>query len=133
MAKQITFKQFERRLRRADKKLLKTLQIELTKLAFNAERLAKKNATDYPKVRTGRLRASITGFVDAKRGNPRMFLRAGGDTTGSPVNYARYIEFGAPNRNIAARLFMGRAIKQALTNAPTELRNVLSITLGKDK
>ncbi len=133
MAKQITFEQFQRRLRRADLKLLKTLQTELTKLAFKSERFAKINATDDPKVRTGRLRSSITGFVDAKRGNPRMLLRAGGDSSGAPVNYARYIEFGAPNRNIKATLFMGRAIKQALQTAPVDLKKVLSITLSKNK
>ena len=130
MAKQLTFDQFEQRLRRADRRLLKALHKQLTILAFQSERQAKLNATDDPKVRTGRLRASITGLVDAKNGNPRMLLRAGGDTTGSPVNYARFVEFGT--KRMYPRLFMGRAIKQTIQQAPKELRDVLSITLVRD-
>ena len=130
MAKQLTFAQFEERMRRADKRLVKSLHKQLTILALQSARQAKKNATTYPRVRTGRLRSSITGFVDAKSGNPRMFLRAGGDTRGAPVRYARFVEFGTEYMD--ERLFMGRAIKKTIQEAPKELRDVLRISLSKD-
>ena len=60
MGQQLTFDDFIDRLRKADDRLLKTLRKKLLVIALKAEREAKKNATDYPMVRTGRLRSSIT-------------------------------------------------------------------------
>lgn len=126
MARQISLAQFQHRMRRADKQLIKTLFIKLRALALMAESDAKKNATTYPKVRTGRLRSSITGLVDTKNASPRMILRAGGNTRGAPVKYARFMEFGAPNRRLKPRFFMGRAMKKLeKSNVPKELQNLL--------
>ena len=127
MAGQLTFDDFIKRIDKADNRLLKTLRKKLTIIALKSEREAKKNATDYPKVRTGRLRSSITGIVDAKDGNPRAVLRAGGNSGGVPVLYARYVEFGT--RKMAPRLFMKRGIEAALKGADKELRNLLSFAL----
>jgi HK97 gp10 family phage protein len=127
MAKQLTFDDFISRIDRADNRLLKTLRKKLTIIALKSEREAKKNATDYPKVRTGRLRSSITGIVDAKDGNPRAVLRAGGNSGGTPVLYAKYVEFGT--RKMAPRLFMKRGIEAALKDADKELRDLLSLSL----
>lgn len=127
MAKQLTFDDFISRIDRADNRLLKTLRKKLTIISLKSEREAKKNATDYPKVRTGRLRSSITGIVDAKDGNPRAVLRAGGNSGGVPVLYAKYVEFGT--RKMAPRLFMKRGIETALKDADKELRNLLSLSL----
>lgn len=127
MPSQLTFDQFIKRVDRADKKLLTTLRKKLITIALKAEAQAKKNATDYPRVVTGRLRSSITAIVDAKNGNPRALLRAGGNSGGTPVLYAKYVEFGT--RKMAPRLFMKRGIEQALKNADKELKDLLNISL----
>ena len=128
MAKQITLAQFQSRMRNADRRLIKTLFQRLRVLSLKAEAEAKRNATDYPRVRTGRLRSSITGLVSTKDARPRMILMAGGNTKGAPVNYARYVEFGT--RYIKPRLFMGRAMKKIATNeVRKELRNLLRLSV----
>lgn len=132
MAKQLSFAQFQHRMRRADQRIVKTLFTKLQVLSLKAEREAKINATDYPRVRTGRLRSSITGLFDTKNGRPRMLLRAGGNTSGAPVNYANYVEFGT--KHMRPRLFMGRALKTIVeTGAPKELSNLLKIALNEGK
>tara|TARA_R100000426_G_scaffold62400_1_gene43688 strand:+ start:4019 stop:4378 length:360 start_codon:yes stop_codon:yes gene_type:complete len=119
-------------MRRADQRIVKTLYDKLQVLSLKAERDAKLNASDYPRVRTGRLRSSITGLFDTKDAKPRMILRAGGNTTGAPVNYARYVEFGT--KHMRPRLFMGRAIQKIKdSDVPKELRNLLAIALHEDR
>ena len=128
MAKQITLAQFQSRMRNADRRLIKTLFQRLRALSLKAEAEAKRNATDYPRVRTGRLRSSITGLVSTKDARPRMILMAGGNTKGAPVNYAKFVEFGT--RYIRPRLFMGRAMKKVATNeVRKELRSLLSLAV----
>lgn len=128
MAKQITLAQFQTRMRNADRRLIKTLFQRLKVLSLKAEAEAKRNATDYPRVRTGRLRSSITGLVSTKDARPRMILMAGGNTKGAPVNYAKFVEFGT--RYIRPRLFMGRAMKKVATNeVRKELRGLLSLAV----
>lgn len=128
MAKQITLAQFQDRMRRADRRLITTLFQKLRALSLKAETEAKRNATDYPRVRTGRLRSSITGLVSTKDASPRMILIAGGNTRGAPVNYARFVEFGT--RRMQPRLFMGRAMKKVATNEVTkELRDLLDLSV----
>ena len=128
MAKQITLAQFQSRMRNADRRLIKTLFQRLRALSLKAEAEAKRNATDYPRVRTGRLRSSITGLVSTKDARPRMILMAGGNTKGAPVNYAKFVEFGT--RYIRPRLFMGRAMKMVATNeVRKELRSLLSLAV----
>lgn len=132
MPTQITFAQFREQIRESDKKLIENLNKALMILALKGEAQAKKNATTYPRVRTGRLRSSITGLVDAKNGNPRVLLRAGGDAGGSPVNYARYMEFGAPARKLEPRYFMGRAVQKITRDdVPKQLENLLALSLDQ--
>ena len=127
MAKQLTFDDLINRLRKADENLLKTLRQKLMVIALKAERSAKRRATRYPKVRTGRLRSSITAITDSKDGNPRALLRAGGNSGGVPVLYARYVEFGT--RYMAPRLFMGKAVASAQKGTKRELKNLLKLAL----
>ena len=128
MAKQLTLAQFQNRMRRADQKLIKALFQKLRILSLKAEAEAKRNATDYPRVRTGRLRSSITGLVSTKDASPRMILMAGGNTKGAPVRYAKFVEFGT--RRMSPRLFMGRAMKKVATNEVTkELRGLLDLAV----
>lgn len=130
MAKQLTLAQFQNRMRRADQKLIKALFQKLRILSLKAEAEAKRNATDYPRVRTGRLRSSITGLVSTKDASPRMILMAGGNTKGAPVRYAKFVEFGT--RRMSPRLFMGRAMKKVATNEVTkELRGLLDLAVRK--
>lgn len=131
MAKQISLAQFQERMRKADQRLIKTLFIKLRALSLKAEAEAKRNATDYPRVRTGRLRSSITGLVDTKNARPRLLLRAGGNTNGAPVNYASFVEFGT--KRMRPRLFMGRAMQKIERNEVVgELRNLLNLALVED-
>lgn len=127
MSKQLTFDDFIKKVDRADKNLLKTLRKKLTIIGLKAERGAKRRATRYPRVRTGRLRSSIAFLVDAKNGNPRVLLRAGGATKGAPVLYAKYVEFGT--KYMEPRLFMGRAIRSAQKGMRRELKGLLKIAL----
>ena len=130
MPTQITFAEFREQIKQSDKKLIENLNKALMILALKGEAQAKKNATKDPKVRTGRLRSSITGLVDAKNGNPRAILRAGGDTSGSPVNYARYVEFGT--KYMYPRLFMGKAVQKiARDDVPKQLENLLALSLDQ--
>lgn len=127
MPAQLTFDDFIKNVDKADRRLLKTLRKKLMVIALRSEREAKLNATDFPKVRTGRLRSSITAIVDAKDGNPRAVLRAGGNSGGVPVLYAKYVEFGT--RKMAPRLFMKRGIEKGLRKADKELQDLLTISL----
>ncbi len=128
MAKQISLAQFQTRMRKADQRLVKTLFTKLRALSLKAEAEAKRNATDYPRVRTGRLRSSITGLVDTKNARPRLLLVAGGNTKGAPVNYARFVEFGT--KYMRPRLFMGRAMQKIERNeVMKELRDLLNLAL----
>ncbi|QDP50721.1 MAG: hypothetical protein Unbinned627contig1001_38 [Prokaryotic dsDNA virus sp.] len=128
MPKQISLAQFQTRMRKADQRIVKTLFIKLRALSLKAEAEAKRNATDYPRVRTGRLRSSITGLVDTKNARPRMLLVAGGNTKGAPVNYAKFVEFGT--KRMRPRFFMGRAMQKIERDQVLdELRNLLNLAL----
>lgn len=128
MPKQISLAQFQTRMRKADQRIVKTLFTKLRALSLKAEAEAKRNATDYPRVRTGRLRSSITGLVDTKNARPRLLLVAGGNTKGAPVNYAKFVEFGT--RYIRPRLFIGRAMQKIERDQVLdELRNLLNLAL----
>ena len=127
---QLSFNDFLKRVREADKRLLQELERVLIRSALRMERDAKINATSYPKVQTGRLRSSITGLVDAPLGSPRVVLRAGGSTSGSDVDYAEYVEYGTPT--IKPRLFLGRAVNAESKRLPDRLSSLLNVTLGAD-
>ena len=131
MARQISLAQFQHRMRRADQRLVKTLFKKLKILSLKAEADGKRNATDFPRVRTGRLRSSITGLIDTKEGRPRMILRAGGNTKGAPVRYAAFVEFGT--KRMRPRLFLGRAMQKIeRSDTPKELRDLLKLALVED-
>jgi HK97 gp10 family phage protein len=127
---QLSFNDFLKRVKEADSKLLKELEQMLVRSALRMERDAKKNATSKPKVQTGRLRSSITGLVDAPLGSPRVVLRAGGSTSGTDVDYAKYVEFGT--RYIKPTLFLGRAVRSESERLPDRLSSLLSVSLGAD-
>ena len=58
----------------------------------------------------------------------RCWNCAGGNTSGSPVNYARFVEFGT--KNMYPRLFMGRAMQKIeKDDVIKDLQNLLSLSL----
>ena len=125
---QLSFEDFLKRIREADNRLIEELERILTVSALRMERDAKLNATSYPKVRTGRLRSSITGLIDAPMGVPRVVLRAGGSSSNRDVDYAEYVEFGT--RYIKPRLFIGRAVDAERERLPDRLSSLLDVSLG---
>lgn len=127
---QLSFEEFLNRMKKADENLINELERVLTISSLRMEKSAKLNATSFPRVRTGRLRSSITGLVDAPNGVPRIVMRAGGTTSGQDVYYAKYVEFGT-NR-IKPRLFMGRSVKRERELLPDRLNDLLSIALEVD-
>ena len=127
---QLSFNDFLKRVREADNRLLQELERVLIRSALRMERDAKINATSDPLVRTGRLRSSITGLVDAPLGSPRVVLRAGGSTSGQDVDYAEFVEFGT--RFIRTRLFLGRAVNAESERLPDRLSSLLNVALGAD-
>lgn len=127
---QLSFDDFLKRVREADNRLLQELERVLIRSALRMERDGKINATSDPLVRTGRLRSSITGLVDAPLGSPRVVLRAGGSTSGQDVDYAEFVEFGT--RFIRPRLFLGRAVNSESERLPDRLSSLLDVALGTD-
>ena len=90
----ITPEELERRLKAAaGGELHERLRTTLRALALTAEGKAKINATTRPKVRSGRLRASIRHEFRTVGGVLEVAIQAGGGTEGR-VSYARMQEFG---------------------------------------
>tara|TARA_Y100000592_G_scaffold14033_1_gene19864 strand:+ start:8413 stop:8802 length:390 start_codon:yes stop_codon:yes gene_type:complete len=121
-----SFESFVEKISKSKVNLLSELDKILKVTALEMERDAKLNATKDPRVRTGRLRSSITGAVVSEQGTPRIILSAGG-RLGQEVDYASYVEFGT--RYIRPRLYLGRAYdkqRQSLDNRLSDLlRRVL--------
>lgn len=126
---QLSFDQFVKGAQKANRRLIKELNAILQKSALRMERDAKKNATSFPKVRTGRLRSSILGLVDSPQGTPRIVLRAGGQNAGSDVDYAKYQEFGTQFIQ-PPRLFLGKAVSREKDRLSDRLKPLLSVALG---
>ncbi len=125
---QQSFDQFLKRQQKASRRLITELNSILSTSALRMERDAKINATSFPRVQTGRLRSSIHGLIDAPQGSSRVILRAGGQSGGSDVDYAKYQEFGT--RFIQPpRLFLGRAVLRERERLPNRLKDLLGVTL----
>ena len=126
----LSFNQFIDVLNKTPNKLIKELGRIMIKTALNMEKQAKRNATVDPKVRTGRLRASITGQVLMKLGEPRIVLRAGGSSIRgvsggvSDVNYARKIEEGLENIRYP-RFFLRKAFDKEGRTLENDLQKAL--------
>jgi len=75
------------------------LRARLAALSLQLASVAKRNATTAPKVRSGRLRASIRSSVVDDAGMPTVLLQAGGSAGGrGEVVYAPLQEFGGTVR-----------------------------------
>lgn len=126
----LSFDQFLKALGKTESRLTKELGQILVKSALRMEREAKRNATVDPKVRTGRLRSSITGLVLMKQGEPRIVLRAGGRSIrGSSdgvadVDYAEKIELGLENIRYP-RFYLRKAFRKEKVKLEQELKKAL--------
>lgn len=105
-----SWRDLERTLRAAIPRTQAAIRREMTQTAIEAEAAAKRNIA---RNRSGRLRRSVTGYVEEVEGGVRMTLRAGaGD---SPLVYARLQEEGG--RVVAKR---GRYLAFPLPGGPAE-------------
>tara|TARA_R100000654_G_scaffold8559_2_gene20055 strand:- start:67 stop:471 length:405 start_codon:yes stop_codon:yes gene_type:complete len=126
----LSYSQFLKSLEQTESRLTKELGKILVKGALRMEKEAKRNATIDPKVRTGRLRSSITGLVFMKQGEPRVVLRAGGRSIrGSAdgvadVNYAEKIELGLENIRYP-RYYLRKAFRKEKVKLEQELQKAL--------
>ncbi len=85
-------------LARASTAISKSIENEVKKAAFEVEREAKKNITDFPAVDTGTLRGSI----EADKKDEFHY------EVGTKIEYAEYVEFGT--HKMRARPYLGNAI-----------------------
>ena len=126
----VSFKQFIKLVRETEDELVQELGRILIASAARMERQAKINATTFPKVRTGRLRNSITGLVMMKSGEPRIVLRAGGSnvrglTKGvGDVYYAEDVELGKGNVRVP-RYYLRRALRKEQKTLEKKLGDAL--------
>lgn len=125
--------EFRASLRRAGQTTFaQSLARKAAGLALFAEGEARKNATSRLRVRSGNLRRSIAGTVEAGLGSSRVVLSAGGRIEGGgEVPYAATQEYGAtirPKRvkwlaipNEVARYPSGAAMYQTARDYPNPL------------
>ncbi len=93
--------------------------VAFTETALELEAEAKRNATGSPRVRSGRLRASIRAYADEDGGLPRIALQAGGTSASGTVTYAGLQEFGGTVRPTAGD-FLRIPLGPSLTGAGVE-------------
>lgn len=104
MSTTITPEEWAARLHEAaGDKLRKELRRFMVGVALEAEGEAKDNATRSPQVRSGTLRRSIAGTVEARGDVLALTLSAGGRTGGQDLAYAALQEFGGIVRPKAAK------------------------------
>jgi len=97
----ITYEEFMDRLSKSDSRISMNIRSVLLKQSLKMEADAKRNATHFPRVQTGRLRNSISGNVINFQNEDYLVLRAGGISTPSrpftesaDVVYAAIQEYG---------------------------------------
>ena len=112
----LTPSEFETRLGEMEGKLIQNVRKAMVKNALRMERAAKRNATGFPKVVTGRLRNSIMGSVVRFQEDEYLILRAGGLTApnrpfseSADVVYAAIQEFGGGSQRIKPKFYLQRA------------------------
>lgn len=87
-----------------------------TEAALDAEAAAKLNATGFPRVRSGRLRSSISGTARADGESVVVSVQAGGAGQRGPVPYGRVQEEGPTIRPVNGR-FLAIPVGPAKTAA----------------
>ena len=117
----ITYEEFIERLANAGGLIAWNTRFALTKGSLRMEADAKRNATYFPRVQTGRLRNSIMAGA-LKIGNETgLVLRAGGLSTptrpfteSADVVYAAIQEYGGGPQRIKEKRYLNRAFEKNL-------------------
>lgn len=136
----IGFDEFLNRLSDMEGRLTTNIRNALLKNALRMESHAKRNATSFPKVVTGRLRNSIIGTVKRFQEDEYLILRAGGLTAptrpfseSADVVYAAIQEFGGGQQNIKPKFYLRRARDKVLPRVDTDIQKAMSAALrGED-
>ena len=136
----ITLEEFKKRLSEADGRMAWNIRQVLLKQSLRMEADAKRNATYFPRVQTGRLRNSIMGGVLRTQGGLALSLRAGGLSVPSrpfeesaDVVYAAIQEFGGGDQNIKEKRYLRNAFEKHLPRTERLLdKAVVSALKGKD-
>ena len=138
----ITVLQFEKILDEAEGRLIQNIRASLIKDALKMEALAKRNATSFPRVQTGRLRNSIVGSVIQFQDDEFLILRAGGQERATPASpfstaadvvYAAIQEFGGGTQRIKPKFYLRRARDKVLPRVNADISKAMNLALkGKD-
>lgn len=136
----LSFEMFATRMGEMEGRLVKNIRKAMVKNALRMERAAKRNATGFPKVVTGRLRNSIMGSVVRFQEDEYLILRAGGLTAPSrpfsesaDVVYAAIQEFGGGTQRIKPKFYLKRARDKVIPTFNADINEAFNRALiGKD-
>lgn len=136
----LSFTMFTTRLAEMEGRLVKNIRKAMVKNALRMERAAKRNATGFPKVVTGRLRNSIMGSVVRFQEDEYLILRAGGLTApnrpfseSADVVYAAIQEFGGGTQRIKPKFYLKRARDKVIPTFNADINEAFNkALLGKD-
>jgi hypothetical protein len=78
-----------------------------------------------PRAITGHLRRSISQKLSISNGKIRGFVTAG---IKEPVAYAAALEYGSPKRNIAPRLYIGKAVMKIKPDLSQDLLDAVDVS-----
>ena len=131
---------FTTRLAEMEGRLVKNIRKAMIRNALRMERAAKRNATGFPKVVTGRLRNSIMGSVVRFQEDEYLILRAGGLTApnrpfseSADVVYAAIQEFGGGTQRIKPKFYLKRARDKVIPTFNADINEAFNkALLGKD-
>ena len=131
---------FTTRLAEMEGRLVKNIRKAMIRNALRMERAAKRNATGFPKVVTGRLRNSIMGSVVRFQEDEYLILRAGGLTApnrpfseSADVVYAAIQEFGGGTQRIKPKFYLKRARDKVIPTFNADIDEAFNkALLGKD-
>ena len=136
----LSFTMFTTRLAEMEGRLVKNIRKAMIRNALRMERAAKRNATGFPKVVTGRLRNSIMGSVVRFQEDEYLILRAGGLTApnrpfseSADVVYAAIQEFGGGTQRIKPKFYLKRARDKVIPTFNADIDEAFNkALLGKD-
>jgi hypothetical protein len=136
----LSFEMFATRMGEMEGRLVKNIRKAMVRNALRMERAAKRNATGFPKVVTGRLRNSIMGSVVRFQEDEYLILRAGGLTApnrpfseSADVVYAAIQEFGGGTQRIKPKFYLKRARDKVIPTFNADINEAFNRALiGKD-
>lgn len=136
----LSFEMFATRMGEMEGRLVKNIRKAMVRNALRMERAAKRNATGFPKVVTGRLRNSIMGSVVRFQEDEYLILRAGGLTApnrpfskSADVVYAAIQEFGGGTQRIKPKFYLKRARDKVIPTFNADINEAFNkALLGKN-